>query len=545
MSALAQVFQTAEADQPKNFFTFSFNFHLGQAKTDVLQLRLLRLCRLQLEGELTDHAAAPIDFQPELTTLIDQLIAGEGLETTILTNRDRRVLPAVKSFLETLPRDKADQGLIEPDGTPINSPTPAWLDLGIEVLNEVYQATKTVVASSDILEQLADFPLAEAFVHLEVGEHHRREGELSGAMLNLSSAHEILKDSYRHSGDAEDIWIGRLYGICLERIGRLHQQYGRLEEAIQVMQTGRSVYKEIGARDGVRTTLKDEAGIWIELGQPERAEQMLKQVVSESEGSGRANELRDLLDLANVYRHLRPWFEGELKIGPEQSPQAQPAAVDDAQNPDESASVEPRADDVEELFERKGGIAVVINVEGHDELASRDLIGNESLRLMYRALAVAILNGDKDLERIVMGRIVSAYAEKGFRSNANAIFDRMLESSSLEEAGLDAQFFAFNRLRDLAESQEEAGDDQQLINSTRTEQLELLEFILAQGEDQMSSLLRANLGGDRACLLEALDCADEARLQYRQTIEELERSRFFMRNPENKRVAVSALATIC
>lgn len=531
MSALAQVFK-AGTEKPKDFLKFSFDSHVEQAKADVIQLRLLRLCRLRLESRLTESAAAPIDFRPELTALIDQLIAGEGFEDTVLSERDRRVLPEVKNFLEALPQDISNQGLREPDGTIIDSPLPAWLDLGLEVLNELYKATETAIASSDILNRLDGFPLGKAYVKLELGERLRGQGKLSGAMENLSDALGILKGSFRHSGDAEDNVIGILYGTCLERIGRLLQQYGRFEDAIQAFESGRSIYEEIGAREGVYRTLRHEGPIWLELGQPERAEQMFKHVVRESEGGGRTDEVRDLLSLSDVYRRLPPWAEAQLRFVSEESAQAQPGEVAITSIP-----VDQAVDNEDIPFEKMGGAIVFVSVEDQDELSFRDLIGNESQRLMYRALAVAIMNGDAGLERTVTGRLINVYAEKECKSIASAILDRMLERWPLEKAGLDAQFFAFKRLGELAASQEEAGDDQ-LFTSTRTEQLELLEFILTQA-DQLLPLVNAQLRGEKACLLESLDRADDARAQYLLTIKQLEHSRFWMRDPGNKRALQS------
>jgi tetratricopeptide (TPR) repeat protein len=531
MTALAQVFQTA-AEKPKDCLKFTFDHRLEEAKADVLQLRLLRLCRLQLEGQLTERAAAPIDLRPELQTLIDQLTMGEGLEQTILTASDRRVLPEVKSFIMALPAEISKQGLKEPQGSATSLPAPAWLDQGYEMLQELYRATETADDSFDIYERLQESPLAQAFVGVEVGEHLRNRGELSGAMLNLSRALKIIQPAYQNSGTAEDQWIGRLYGICLERIGRLQTQYGRLEDAIQAFQLARSVYEQIGVRDGVGTTLRDEAAIWGDLNQHERAEQMYQLVIRESEGDGRADEVRDLLNLANVYRRLPPWFRAELKYVTKTND-----AQSDAQSGEETEQTFPEPEEISGYdrseFERKAGVTVLISVEGHDELTFQDLLMNESLRLLYRALAVTILNGDAEFERTVIGRLIGVYGETGCTTIANAIFDRMMENTPLEKAGFDSQLFALNRLRALAVSHEDAGNHE-LVKSTRHEELELLDFIMSQ-EEKLPPLNQAELGGEKACLLEGLDRLEEARVQYRQAIDRLERSRFWMRNPDNKR----------
>lgn len=528
MTALAQVFQTA-AEKPKDCLKFSFDRRLEEAKVDVLQLRLLRLCRLQLESQLTQRAAAPIDLQPELKTLVDQLIAGEGLENTILSIRERRVLPQVKGFIATLPPEISKQELKEPEGSVLNSEPPAWVNRGSEILQELYSATDRAVDSSGLFERVKDSPLAQALVNLEIGQHLSSQGELSGAMLNLSRALEILKPSFQNSGTAEDQWIGRLYGICLERIGRLQTQYGRFEDAIYAFQLARPIYEVIGTRDGIRTTLRDEAAIWGDLNQLERAEQMYQLVIRESEGDGRADEVRDLLNLANLYRHQPPWLETELKFVSKEddSPSGEVPELA-VSNPDEIERSYPSG------FARKAGMTVLISVEGHDELTFQDLFENESVRLLFRALAVTILNGDAKFERIVTGRLIGVFSEKGCTTIANAIFDRMMKSTSLEKAGLDSQLFAVNRLKELAASHEDAGNHD-LVQLARQEELELLNFIMSQREEKLPPLIRAEMSGEKACLLEGLGQIEDARLEYRQAIDRLERSRFWMRNPDNKR----------
>ncbi|MBC8029329.1 MAG: CHAT domain-containing protein [Pyrinomonadaceae bacterium] len=527
MGALAEVFYSSKPAATRDFIKATFDHHLQEARKDVLQLRLFRLCKLQSQAQLLPHNAAFIESQPELMNLIEELIAGRDVEATILSESDRRMLPEIKRFIGSLTKEMLPEGLRGSSGSSEQTPpAPVWLAAGERVLAEVYGAIRSGSVPESLFEPISNMPLAEAYVYGEMGDALMQQDQPSGAMLYLTKAIDIVKGIFQSSGNSFDHWTGQLYGVCRGRLAELQKQYGRLEDAAGELQIARSVFEKIGAHDEILHSWREEAPIWIDLGQPQRAEEMFKHLVNATEGESSTEEAHDLMNFSNVYRRLQPWVEAELQFVDKSRDEPPP---DDSDRIADPSSVE-----IEIPFENKGGIAVRITVAGNDEASFQDLVGNESLRLLYRALAVATLNNDIDLERRVMGRILAIYGERQCTSIANAILDRMLENSPMEDIGLDAQLFAFNRLRGLEDSWDDAGD-QERANSARAERLQLLDFLLERENDGLSVLAVAELRGERACLLEGLGRLEEAHLQYRDAVEQLERSRLWLRHPDNKR----------
>lgn len=527
MGALAEVFYSSRPSATRDFLKTTFDHHLQEAQKEVLQLRLFRLCKLQSKAQLGPHTAAFIDSQPELMNLIEDLITRRGVETTILSERDRRMLPEIKRFIDSVTKNMVPQGLRESVGSNEQRPRePAWLAAGEKVLAELYGAIPTGSVSGSLFDPIANMPLAEAYVHAEMGDAFMRQGELSGAMLYLTKAINVLKGIFQSSGDSFDRWSGQLYGVCRGRLAELQKQYGRLEDAASELQIARSVFEKIGAHDEILHSWREEAAIWIDLGQPRRAEEMLKHLVSTTEGESCADEVHDLMNFSNVYRRLPPLVEARLQFVDKSG---------DELHPDDSDLIaDPNSAEIEIPFENMGGATVLVTVEGNDEASFRDLVGNESLRLLYRALAVATLNSDIGLERKVTGRILAIYGERECTSIANGILDRMLENWPMEDIGLDAQLFAFNRLSRLEDSWEDAGNRER-ANSARVERLQLLDFLLERENNDLSPLALAELRGERACLLEGLGRFEEAHLQYRDAVDRLERSRLWLRHTDNKR----------
>jgi CHAT domain-containing protein/tetratricopeptide (TPR) repeat protein len=529
MSALAEVIKSTTAPTQKDILKSFFEGYLRDAQVDAVQLRLVRLCGLQAHGLLEPRAAAPIDLRPELTNLVEEMIAGQDVGNSVLSERDLRMLPAVRTFLSSLTPEMLAPGLREADPDQVNDPPPAWLTPAKEVLNEIYTDMQKGIASETILDPIADSPLAKTYVYVEIGEVLTRRRELSGAMNYVSKAKDLIEGWLRNSGETPDYFTSRLHAVCLERMGRVQGQYERFEDWLKAIRAAREIYEQIGARDGELATVRDEAFIWMDLGQFERAEELFERALSASEGNGRRDEVRDLTNLANVYRRMGPWLEAELNftLHDKKSTEAPSAESPEVRGPKAGELA------VDDSFEKKGGMGVAIRFTNHDEMSFREIFGSRPLRLLYRALAVATLNGDADFERRTMGRLVAVYSEQGCTGHASQILDRLLENSTLEAAGLDAQLFAISQLQRRGDAQGNAGELGS-AQATRLEELQLREFVLAQG-DQLPPLVSDEMLGEKACLLEALDRAEEARLDYRETIQRLERSRLWMRDPENKR----------
>jgi tetratricopeptide (TPR) repeat protein len=502
-----------------------FESHVEAANAETLQLRLAHLCDHNSHGSLQSDIAATIDLQPELLGLLEALLRNTGSETRILPENDRSMLFEVRTFLHSIPAG-IKTGLSEPKPKVVLGPTPQWVERGYEVLEEMYSAVKTGGIPIELLDRLSDVPAAQAFVHAELENSLTEQGALSLAIHHLQIALELLEGLRKADERGFDESIARLYAVCLERLGRVHLRYGRLEDAIGALHAARAMYEEIGARDGVLSIVIEEGSICLDLGQLERAEELFGTAAQSSQGSATPQEFRDLMNLANVYRRLNPWADADLRYSIADS--------DSATRPDVSPQIAESIRDAfeKEAFEKKGGMRVSVRVDGHDELAIRMIAGSEQLRLLYRALTVAMLNQDAGFERKAMARLVAVYGEQGCEDLANFILGRLLKNLSLEDAGIDAQLYVWNRLGQLTESFEQSGNHERAA-ATRMEQLQLIEHMMAQGE--LPVLVLDEVRGDKACLLEGLDQAEDARRAYRAIIERLERSRSWMRDPENKK----------
>lgn len=522
VNALSRVLNLTPTSAARPLFETLFKHDLEEAKTHTLQLRLARLCGLQSRGLLVSRVAAPIDFRRELLDLTDELIDGQGVESTILTENDLRVLPEVKRFLGSLGGKTPPEGLQEAEPDVSGPPPPSCMDLADEVLAEIGNRMTTGAIPSELLDPIAESPLAGAYVHAELGRLLTDQDQPSGAKHELETALELIQGVAESPGDLPDYWMTRLHAVCLERLGRLQLRYARLEDAIEALHSARSLYEQIGARDGVLNSLRYEASIWFDLGDLQRAEGLYATVVRESEGSATAEEVRDLANLANVYRRLGPWIETTTTVS---DPQRDESVL--------RTGAGHIIDSNEAPFETKGGIGVSIRFKDHNEPPMRVILRSEQMRLLYRALAVATLNGDTTRENQTMGQIVAVYGEQGCDALASGILERILENTTLENASVAAQYFVFNRLQSLAESYDADGDRER-ARATRTEGLQLIEFILVKGE-WLPPLLLDEMRGEKACLLEALDQTEDARREYRETIAILERSRLWMRDPDNKR----------
>jgi CHAT domain-containing protein len=182
-------------------------------------------------------------------------------------------------------------------------------------------------------------------------------------------------------------------------------------------------------------------------------------------------------------------------------------------------------------FEEKAGIRVLGDIEGHEEASFYDMVGSEPIRLLFRGLAVARLNGDASLENLMLSRLAAVYDGFQCRTLADLVLDQLLEKLPLEKAGSDVLLLVVNRLLKHAEEHDAAGEAEQAI-ATREETLQVFNFILRTDE---GSALVEELRGEKANLLEAVGRREEARQEYLSTIEFLERTRGWIRDPENKR----------
>jgi CHAT domain-containing protein len=522
MTMLADVLGPLRSRRREELVRSFFEDYLAGARNEVLQQRLARLSQLQADGLLRPAIATPVDLGPDLMGALDALIMDRRPDGTIMTEHALRALPEVKEFLRSIAHLPLPRGLhkaVQNHG----GPPPAWQGSAVEVLKEGFEALHvTGFFPSGVFERIAHSPLARALVLAELGKLMTDQGDLGKAMQNLTESLDLVKGVIQARGDPPDYWSGRLYAVCLERLGTLQSRYGRFEEAIGVMHAARSIYEHIGAQDGVLYSLRAEADIWLSLGRREHAEALFAEVVRVSAGTSTVEEVHGLLNLANVYRYIRPYAEAQLTLTEEKREGGtQPGIASDAVE-------EPRTS-----LEMKGGIGVSVVIDGEQDVAFRDVVDSEQIRILFRALAIATLNGDGEWERIVMGRLVVVYAEQGCEALANLIFNRILEHSKLEDAGLDPQVYAMNRLRAKVASLEEAGDIEN-ARAAREEELQVLEFILRK-EEELPTLAREEMRGEKSCLLESLDRAEEARRGYHETIERLERTRGWMRDPENKK----------
>lgn len=530
-SALADVLRAARGSAEHVMAKSSFERNLAEAESEALQLRLAFLCELQSNQSLNESNSAPIDAWPQLLELVDAVTVGREVKSTILAPIDRSVLPEVRSFLALRPPPSGPVSLPQFKPDMAEPPAPSWIIMAYQVFQEMLAAMATGSIPPSLLETIADVPLARACVDGDIAKLLMHENQLSGAMLHLRQSLEILKSAIQGRDLSSDYWTGRVYAVCLERMGDLQLRFGRLEESIKARHDAQAVYEQIGARDGLLHCLNMEASVWLDLGQVQRAEELLTRLVRETEGCARADEIRHLANLANVYRRLRPYAEAALKFRTKNAGTVE--SETESEEGTVSAIESETASAADAHFEAKAGIRVSSDVEGHEELSYRDMVNSEPIRLLFRGLAVARLNGDVSFENLMLSRLAAVYGEFGCHALADLLLDQLLEKLPLEKAGPDALLLVLNRLGDRAGQQDIAGDAEQAL-ATREEALQVLSFILRNSEGA-SSLAEDELRSEKATLLEAVGRREEARQEYLATIERLERSRGWMRDPQNKR----------
>ena len=486
---------------------------------------------MQSKKSLNEAAAAPIDGRPELLKLVDAVME-YGSKSTILAPIDTSVLPAVRSFL-ALPRPNGPMILPEFKPNIDNPPEPSWMVLAGEVFQKIVAAiTTTGMIPHSLLDPVAHEPLARASVYGDIARVFMEQDQPSGAMSHLTHSLEILSKEIEGQNLSTDYWVGRAYAVSLERMGDLQLRYHRFEDSIRAKRAAQVVYARIGALDGLLYCLNTEAAIWLNLGQLQRAEELFTRLVRETEGYARADEVRYLANLANVYRRLRPYADLEIKYAPKKSGKNEESSTEGVKAP-QLATEDKAASDPKALFAAKAGIRISTDVEGHAELSYRDMVESQPIRLLFRGLAVARLNGDASFERFVRGRLAAVYGELGCDALADLVLDQLLEKVPVEKAGPDALLLVFNRLQQRAEEQGESGTAEQAI-VTREEMLQVLSLIISHSEKE-NALVAEELRGERAMLLEAVGRREQARQAYLATIDELERSRGWMRDPENKK----------
>lgn len=529
-SALADVLRAARASAQHMMAKASFERNLAAAESEALQLRLARLCELQSRQSLNESAAAPIDARPELLQLAEAVMVGERSKNTSLALIDASVLPEVKTFLKlrlppfgpvTLPDYKPD--IDEP-------PAPPWIILASQTVQKILASMATGAIPQSAFEGISDVPLAQACVAADLARILTDQNQLSGAMLYLKQSLGIL-DSAIKGKDSFDYWTARVYAVSLERMGDLQLRFGRLEESMKAMHAAQTVCERIGAWDGLLHCLNAEAAILLDLGQVQQAEKLFTRLVRETEGRSRADEIRHLANLANVYRLLHPYAEAEVKFGPG-NPGDSMFETENKEGMASAAESEP-AIAPEAPFDAKAGIRVSSNVEGHEELSYRDMVGSEPIRLLFRALAIARLNGDASFESLLLSRLAAVYNEHECHTLADLFLDKLLEKLPLEKVTPDALILILNRLSERAGEQDTAGEAVQ-ARATREEMLQVLSVIL-RSVGGLSAFVEVEMRGEKAALLEAVGRWEEARQEYLETIERLERSRGWMRDPENKK----------
>lgn len=528
-SVLAEVLRAARASADHVMAKASFERRLAKAEAEALQLRLARLCELQSGGRLNRSVVAPIDSRHDMLQLVDGLIASQEPSNALLRPIDRSVLPAVRSYLESptsLP-EAGSRSDLQPDVD--RPPVPSWVPRADKIFREMLVASASGGVSDSLLESASGEPLVQAYVNGEIAKTLLQQNQLSGAMSHLTGALDIFASEIEGRGSSSDYWVARLNAVCLERMGDLQLRFGRLEESIEELRAARIIYEQIGARDGLQYCLGMEASIWLDLGHLQRAEELFARLVRETEGLGTADECRQLANLSNVYRRLRPYADLEMRFmaeaqnaeskGDSEAPSASPegVAIPTPENP----------------FKAKAGIRVSGRADGHDELSYHDMVGSEPIRLLFRGLAVARLNDDDASGQMILGRLAVVFGEFGCRALADLVLDKLLESSALEDTGPDALMLVFNRLG-IRANEQQAADEAESALATRHEMLLVLDFVLEHGAG-VSGLSKGELRGEKATLLEAVGRLEEARQEYLATIESLEHSRAWLRDPENKK----------
>lgn len=528
MSGLAEIFKQSRKESLRRIVGHMIDEHLRNSKSEVLRSRLAYLCVSQSNGNLQMEDSAPIDRHPELLSLLEKLISGQEENAEL----DIKVLKKVKKFILSLSPDMPQQKS-RPTDKPPDEAVPPWIAAAFEVRNEIFRAAaQKGVVSESIWDSIKDIPLAMAFIYAEIGQEETSQGSLSSAMARLLKALDLVREVYESSIESPSPWVTRLYAVCTERLGRLYIRYGRPENAAAAFNNARSLYEKMGARDGVVNTLRAESTLWLELHQYERVEQIAVFLTKISEGSGWLDEIWDLINLANVYNSLPPWLVAEADFTSGEDTGNQPSEkAENLAGPsrDQLEAIRPP----EDSFKTKGGIRITYFDQGPEQISFRSMAGNEQIRLLYRALAVAILNGNSELEVGASGRLLNAYTGKGCPEIAEEFFHRIMENSTLESAGPDVQFFALNRLEYFVDTLEKDGEPER-AHSIRAEQLHIMEFILNQKHGTLSPFMLEELRAEKACILEGLDRTDEAQREYHDTIERLERSRMWMRDPDNK-----------
>jgi len=309
---LAHVLRIARESGKHTMARARFERNLADAKKSALLARIDRLCDLESHGLLSDANAAAIDSRRELLELIDTLVEGKQAEPR---RYPPHVLLEVRNYIHLRCKQPLVGGLpdLPPGGA--NFPEPSWLHLGVRVLADIRAASAGIVPP-EVFEPIAEVPLAKAYVNCELGKLSIDSGQLSGAKLHLSNARSVLESAFEEEGgNISDYWAVRLYAVCLERIGSLQSRFGRLEEAIRATRGARSVYERIGALDGTHNCLREEGSIYLDLDQLEPAAGLLARAAQCSQGRSRADEVRDLANLSNVYRRLRPFAEAEVDFG--------------------------------------------------------------------------------------------------------------------------------------------------------------------------------------------------------------------------------------
>ncbi len=122
----------------------------------------------------------------------------------------------------------------------------------------------------------------------------------------------------------------------------------------------------------------------------------------------------------------------------------------------------------------------------------------------------------------------------GCHALSNLLLDQLFETMPFDKAELEVHLVVYNRLRARADDQEVAGDAEQALAS-REEALQILSFILQATQAQsLSQLVKYEMRCEKATLLEVLGRLEEARQEYLATIDDLERSRGWMGDPEQE-----------
>ncbi|NBQ68785.1 MAG: CHAT domain-containing protein [Nitrosomonadaceae bacterium] len=532
-SALADVLRAARDSADHVLAKSKFEDNLAEAEAETLRLRLTRLCELQSSKMLNKSAVAPIDTRPELLELVDKVMAGEDSQSATLAQIDTSVLPEVKGFLELLSVSPEPRGLSEFQSDIEEPPAPSWIILASQASREMLVALAHGAVPQSVLEPIADIPLARACVEGDYASYLIVQNILSLAMVHLTRSLEILDGAIQGLDLSSNYWIAKAYAVCLQRMGVLQSRFGKFEESIKALHTARSIFEKIGAQEGLLFCLNEEATIRRDLGQLQNAEELFTRLVREMEGRGRANEVRYLANLANVYRLLPPYMDVEVKLASKKN-----------ENADSKNESEPVVDSVTKyapetvpdlVFKSKAGIRISCDVEGHEELNFHDMIGSEPIRLLYLGLAIARLNGDASFENLFLGRLADFYDMLGCHALSNLLLDQLFETMPFDKAELDVHRLVLNRIRARADDQEEAGDVEQAL-ATRKEALQILNFMLQTTQaESLSQFVKYEMRCEKATLLEALGRWEEARQEYLATIDDLERSRGWMREPENKK----------